>query len=296
MLYTSSQSTADGLDDADRHVRARHGPRQGAGAGAEPRRAGPAEAARGHAAARRRRPRSRLPDLTMVVHLVSPGPALRHAVSRELRARCTCATSSRASTASATRGCSAPATTAMRVWLDPDKVAALNLTASDVVRAIREQNVQVAAGQLGAPPAPNAARLPALDRHARPPRHRGRVRGHRREDRRHGQITRLTRRRARRARREHLRACARCSTTSRPSRSPSISARRSNAIEISDKVRATMEELAQDFPQGIDYDIVYDPTMFVRAVDRRRRAHACRSAAARRARRRAVPADLARVR
>ena len=49
----------------------------------------------------------------------------------------------------------------MRVWLDPDKVAALNLTASDVVRKIREQNVQIAAGQLGAPPAPNAAALPA---------------------------------------------------------------------------------------------------------------------------------------
>ena len=45
----------------------------------------------------------------------------------------------------------------MRVWLDPDKVAARNLTAGDVVKAIREQNVQVAAGALGAPPTPNAA-------------------------------------------------------------------------------------------------------------------------------------------
>ena len=42
----------------------------------------------------------------------------------------------------------------MRVWLDPDKLAARQLTATDVVRAIREQNVQVAAGVLGAPPAP----------------------------------------------------------------------------------------------------------------------------------------------
>ena len=50
----------------------------------------------------------------------------------------------------------------MRVWLDPEKVAALNLTASDVVGAIREQNVQVAAGQLGAPPAPNAAQFQLL--------------------------------------------------------------------------------------------------------------------------------------
>src|ERR1043165_9104151 len=45
----------------------------------------------------------------------------------------------------------------MRVWLDPEKVASRGLTASDVVNAVREQNVQVAAGQLGAPPVRNAA-------------------------------------------------------------------------------------------------------------------------------------------
>jgi multidrug efflux pump len=43
----------------------------------------------------------------------------------------------------------------MRVWLDPDRLAARQLTATDVVRAIREQNLQVAAGVLGAPPAPH---------------------------------------------------------------------------------------------------------------------------------------------
>src|SRR6201990_2195217 len=41
---------------------------------------------------------------------------------------------------------------AMRLWLNPSKLAARNITASDVVDAIREQNVQVAAGQIGAPP------------------------------------------------------------------------------------------------------------------------------------------------
>src|SRR6201996_763483 len=45
----------------------------------------------------------------------------------------------------------------MRVWLDPDKVASRGLTAGDVVKAIREQNVQVAAGALGAPPTSNSA-------------------------------------------------------------------------------------------------------------------------------------------
>src|ERR671912_2436 len=45
----------------------------------------------------------------------------------------------------------------MRVWLDPDRLASRQLTTSDVVRAVREQNVQVAAGVLGAPPAPSTA-------------------------------------------------------------------------------------------------------------------------------------------
>src|SRR5437868_8355808 len=42
----------------------------------------------------------------------------------------------------------------MRVWLDPDKLASRNLTADDVVKVVREQNVQVAAGQIGQPPVP----------------------------------------------------------------------------------------------------------------------------------------------
>ncbi|MGX5728891.1 efflux RND transporter permease subunit [Pseudoxanthomonas beigongshangi] len=46
---------------------------------------------------------------------------------------------------------------AMRIWLDPDKVAARGLTASDVLRSVREQNVQVSAGQLGAEPMPNGS-------------------------------------------------------------------------------------------------------------------------------------------
>ena len=43
----------------------------------------------------------------------------------------------------------------MRVWLDPDKLASLNMTAGDVVQALREQNVQVAAGIIGQPPTPS---------------------------------------------------------------------------------------------------------------------------------------------
>src|SRR6185436_17796582 len=43
----------------------------------------------------------------------------------------------------------------MRVWLDPDKLQSRNLTVTDVIRVLREQNVQVAAGQIGRPPVPN---------------------------------------------------------------------------------------------------------------------------------------------
>jgi multidrug efflux pump len=56
---------------------------------------------------------------------------------------------------------------AMRVWLDPDKVASRGLTASDVVRAIREQNVQVSAGQLGAEPLPNSQFLTLINAQGR---------------------------------------------------------------------------------------------------------------------------------
>ena len=43
----------------------------------------------------------------------------------------------------------------MRIWLDPDKLASLNMTAGDVVQALREQNVQVASGTIGQPPTPS---------------------------------------------------------------------------------------------------------------------------------------------
>ena len=64
---------------------------------------------------------------------------------------------------------------AMRIWLDPNKLASRNLTATDVLNAIREQNVQVSAGQLGAEPSPKTHRLPGLDQRPWPSRDRGGV-------------------------------------------------------------------------------------------------------------------------
>ena len=152
----------------------------------------------------------------------------------------------------------------MRVWLDPEKVAALNLTATDVVRAIRAQNVQVAAGQLGSPPAPNASQFQLLVDT------QGRLvteeefenivvkSGER------GQITRL---------RDVARVELGASTYALRSlldNEPAVAIPvyqqpgSSNAIDISNTVRAKMAELAEDFPEGVDYRIVYDPTVFVR--------------------------------
>ena len=59
----------------------------------------------------------------------------------------------------------------MRIWLDPNKLSSRNLTATDVLKAIREQNVQVSAGQLGAEPSPNTTDFLGLDKRARPSCH-----------------------------------------------------------------------------------------------------------------------------
>ena len=94
----------------------------------------------------------------------------------------------------------------MRVWLDPDRLAARQLTATDVVRAIREQNVQVAAGVLGAPPAPIDTTFQLLDQRPGPADHRGAVRRHRRARDAGRPDHPAARRRPRRARREPVRA------------------------------------------------------------------------------------------
>jgi len=151
----------------------------------------------------------------------------------------------------------------LRVWLDPNKVASRNLTASDVVNAIREQNRQVAAGSLGAPPAPGATdfqlsintqgRLVTEEEFENIIVRAG-------ED---GSITRL--RDIARIELGSSQYALRSLLNNQPAVAiPVFQRPGSNAIEISDSVRARMAELKQDFPEGVDYEIVYDPTIFVR--------------------------------
>ena len=152
----------------------------------------------------------------------------------------------------------------MRVWLDPDKVAARNLTAGDVVKSIREQNVQVAAGALGAPPTPNAADFQlAINTKGRLVTEEdfGAIVVRAGAD---GQITRL-----RDVARIELGAdsyALRSLLDNQPAIAIPIFARPgSNAIAISTEVRAKMAELKKSFPADMDYRIVYDPTVFVRS-------------------------------
>ncbi|MGE8498028.1 MAG: efflux RND transporter permease subunit [Pseudomonas sp.] len=151
----------------------------------------------------------------------------------------------------------------LRVWLDPNKVASRNLTATDVVNAIREQNRQVAAGALGAPPsdAGNSFQLSINTQ--------GRLVTEEEfeniiiragDD---GEITRL--RDIARIELGSNQYALRSLLNNQPAVAiPVFQRPGSNAIEISDSVRERMAELKQSFPQGVDYEIVYDPTIFVR--------------------------------
>ncbi len=151
----------------------------------------------------------------------------------------------------------------MRVWLDPQQVSARGLTAADVVRAIREQNVQVSAGAIGAPPQPGVSdftlsivvqgRLVGEEEFGEIVLKTGP----------NGAVTRL-----RDVARIELGAseyALRSLLNNQQAVAIAIfQAPGSNAIELSDQVRAKMRELSRFFPEGVAWDVVYDPTVFVR--------------------------------
>ncbi|AHL34194.1 transporter [Pseudomonas brassicacearum] len=151
----------------------------------------------------------------------------------------------------------------LRVWLDPNKTASRNLTATDVVTAIREQNRQVAAGALGAPPAPNAQAF-QLSINTQ-----GRLVNEEEFENiiirsgADGEITRL--KDIARVELGSSQYALRSLLDNQPAVAIPIFQRPgSNAIQISNDVRAKMDELKKGFPAGMDYSIVYDPTIFVR--------------------------------
>src|SRR5687768_10202548 len=151
----------------------------------------------------------------------------------------------------------------MRIWIDPNKLAARELTAGDVVRSIREQNVQVAAGALGQPPAPDGTdfqytltaqgRLVTAEQFGEIVLRTGA----------NGDVIRV-------------RDVARVELGSRDYAVKSymdgknaISMRifqlpGTNALETAEAVYQEMSRLKERFPAGVDYRINYDPTRFVR--------------------------------
>ncbi|MGC8120679.1 efflux RND transporter permease subunit [Marinobacter sp. VGCF2001] len=152
---------------------------------------------------------------------------------------------------------------AVRLWLRPDALAARNLNASDVVNAVRAQNRQVAAGKLGAQPAPADSQFQQILNV------RGRL-GSLEEFRDivlkvgdNGAITRLSD--VARIELGQNTYALEASLDGKPAVAMPIFQRPgANAIELSDSVRQTMERLSRSFPQGVNYEIAYDPTVFVR--------------------------------
>jgi multidrug efflux pump len=151
---------------------------------------------------------------------------------------------------------------AMRIWLNPQRIAELGLSANDVVGAVRRQNVQVAAGVINGPPygTKSQLQLPITveGRLSDPEEFRQIVI---KND--GGVITRLgdVARVEIDASQYGLRSLL---NNKQAVAIPIFQAPGSNAIQISDRVRATMTELKKNFPEGLDYSIVYDPTVFVR--------------------------------
>ncbi|RCK45998.1 transporter [Thalassospira profundimaris] len=151
----------------------------------------------------------------------------------------------------------------MRIWLDPAKVAARGLTASDIVAAIQEQNVQVAAGSVGQQPEASAAFQVTVNTLGRLSSEEqfGEIVIKAGTD---GQVTRL-----RDVARIELGAdsyALRSLLDGKPALAMQIiQSPGANALDVSSAVRTTMAEFQKGFPEGIEYRIAYDPTVFVKA-------------------------------
>lgn len=151
---------------------------------------------------------------------------------------------------------------AMRVWLNPDRVAERDMTAGEVVNAIRAQNVQVAAGLIGGPPYDDGVSLQL------PINVKGRLQSPeefediliKRDA--NGVVTRLGD--VARVELDAQQYALRSLLDNKPAVAiPIFASPGANALDISRAVRDRMEGLKQNFPDDVDYSIVYDPTVFV---------------------------------
>jgi hydrophobe/amphiphile efflux-1 (HAE1) family protein len=202
------------------------------------------------------------PDLTMVVHLVSPNSRYDEIYLRNYATLQVKDVLARIPGAGSVQVFGS-GDYAIRVWLDPNKVAARNLTASDVVAAIREQNVQVAAGGIGQQPVSKPVAV-ELQINAK-----GRLIDKE-------EFENVIVKTGPNGEKTLLKDVARIElgASGYSLRSlldnhtavalPIFQSPGANAIQLSQDVRKTMDELKQNFPEGLDYSVVYDPTVFVK--------------------------------
>jgi multidrug efflux pump len=150
----------------------------------------------------------------------------------------------------------------MRIWLDPSKMSSRNLSATDVIATIQQQNIQVAAGQIGQPPVPRGLEfqytMTTLGRLADENQFADMILKNDNS----GRIVRV-----RDVAKVELGAQSydqTCTLDGKPSVALSVyQLPGSNALKTAQLVRTKMEELKGRFPEGIDYAIVYDTTPFI---------------------------------
>ena len=150
----------------------------------------------------------------------------------------------------------------IRIWVDPEQLASRDMTATDVVRAIRQQNLQIATGQIGQPPVPSGQEfqvpLSALGRLVEPEQF-GAMIVKKTPD---GRIVRL-----RDVARVELGAKNQDisgSVNGKPAVSLAIfQLPDANALDTAVQIKSKIAELAKDFPDGVDWEVRYDTTPFI---------------------------------
>jgi hydrophobe/amphiphile efflux-1 (HAE1) family protein len=153
---------------------------------------------------------------------------------------------------------------AMRLWLDPSKIAARSMDVDEVLGAVREQNVQVAAGQIGGQPSLPGTQFQYIVN----------AQGRLQTEQEFGSIVVKN---GANGETTYLRDVARLELgpdnyalrsmlDGKPAVAiPVFQLPGANALDLSTSVRAAMKDLAKNFPEGVTYEIDYDPTVFVRS-------------------------------
>lgn len=151
----------------------------------------------------------------------------------------------------------------MRIWLDPNRMASLNISASDVVNALKEQNVQIPAGQIGAPPVASGQQF----------QYTVTTQGRLSDPEEFGDIMVRVNKEGSQVRIKDLArvelGAASYGSFGRLNGKPAVAMAvyqlpGANALDVADNIRSELDRLAESFPTGVTHDILYDTTNYVR--------------------------------